>query len=105
MKPLTGFDRIFANTAVERGWVEEARMDATLARRPIGLPLPDHLVASGTLSEAQRGALMGLFETVLTIPGYRIYSALGRGAMGTVYKAEDEEKNPKEWMELRNEKA
>ena len=93
MKPLTGFDRIFANTAVERGWIEEAKMNATLARRPRGLPLPDHLVASGALSEAQRGALMGLFETVLTIPGYRIYSALGRGAMGTVYKAENEEKN------------
>ena len=34
---------------------------------------------------------MGLFETVLTIPGYRIYSALGRGAMGVVHRVRDRE--------------
>ncbi len=87
----TGFDRIFANTAVERGWIGEEKLATAISTRPRGLPLADHLVASGSLTEAQRGALMALFETVLTIPGFRLLSALGRGAMGTVYKAENQD--------------
>ncbi len=91
MAATTGFDRIFGNTALERGWIGEERLSTAISTRPRGLPLADHLVSSGALTEAQRGALMALFETVLTIPGYSLLSALGRGAMGTVYKARDKE--------------
>jgi predicted Ser/Thr protein kinase len=85
------FDVVFGQTAVDRRLLSAEQLASAMASRN-GRPLPQILVEQGLLTREASETLLSLFETDVeprAIPGFELLAAVGRGAMGTVFKARD----------------
>ena len=96
-------DTLFLRAALHIKVITEADIEIGLSiqesMKDLGVlpkPIADILLEKGVLTSEQRADLMARVDRVKKahrIPGYRLKKRLGRGSMGTVYKAEQMEEN------------
>lgn len=87
-------DTVFISMALAKGYLDPAQADKAreMRKAPDAKPLPVMLVQEGWMTQEQvtelEAAMAAGGVTTGKIAGYRLVAKIGKGGMGTVYKAE-----------------